>query len=106
MGERGDIIKTMQRAMTEARLERSPEFHMIHDPNQETAPIVGVVVACGLADEMAQRRYLVIDGIDGRGAGDVLSVGRWLLGGCRRRSRDRALSGAAAYSSRQPNPSR
>ncbi len=64
MGERGDIIKAMQRAMTEAKLERSPQLYTIHD--RTTAPVVGRVVARGLADEQGARRYLVIDGIDGR----------------------------------------
>ena len=64
MGERGDIIKAMHRAMTEAKLERSPQLYTIHD--RDAAPIVGCVVARGLADEQGDRRYLVIDGIDGR----------------------------------------
>ena len=64
MGERGDIIKGMHRAMTEAKLERSPQLYTIHD--RDAAPIVGRVVARGLADEGGDRRYLVIDGIDGR----------------------------------------
>jgi type IV secretory pathway VirD2 relaxase len=64
MGERGDIIKTMHRAMSEATLERSPVLYTIHD--RDAAPVVGRVVARGLADEQGDRRYLVIDGIDGR----------------------------------------
>lgn len=64
MGERGDIIRTMQRAMTEAQLERSPELCRIGVP-QEGGPIVGRIVSRGLTDEMADRRYLVIDGVDG-----------------------------------------
>jgi type IV secretory pathway VirD2 relaxase len=63
MGERGDIIKAMHRAMTEAKLERSPLLYTIHD--RDADPIVGRVVARGLADEEGERRYLVIDGIDG-----------------------------------------
>ncbi len=66
MGERGDIIKTMHRAMTEAGFERLPQLYTIHDPSRDTTPVIGRVVARGLADEMAERRYLVIDGIDGR----------------------------------------
>lgn len=64
MGERGDIIKAMHRAMTEAKLERSPQLYTIHD--RDAAPIVGRIVARGLADEQGDRRYLVIDGLDGR----------------------------------------
>ena len=63
-GERGDIIKAMHRAMTEAKLERSPQLYTIH--GRTSAPIVGRVVARGLADEQGDRRYLVIDGLDGR----------------------------------------
>jgi type IV secretory pathway VirD2 relaxase len=66
MGERGDIIKTMHRAMTEAGLPRAPQLYTIHEPGQNATPIIGRVVARGLADEMAERRYLVLDGIDGR----------------------------------------
>jgi type IV secretory pathway VirD2 relaxase len=63
MGERGDIIKAMHRAMTEAGLDRSPQLYMIH--SQDSAPIVGRVVGRGIADEMTERRYLVLDGING-----------------------------------------
>jgi type IV secretory pathway VirD2 relaxase len=66
MGERGDIIKTMDRAMTDSRLQRSPELYMIHAHEQDTSPIIGRVVASGLSDEMTDRRYLVLDAIDGR----------------------------------------
>jgi hypothetical protein len=66
MGERGDIIKTMNRTMTEAQLQRPPELYTIHDRSRDGAPIVGRVVGRGLVDEMGERRYLVIDGIDGR----------------------------------------
>jgi type IV secretory pathway VirD2 relaxase len=65
MGERGDIIATMHRAMSRAPSPRSPELYAIHAPGQD-GPIVGRVVAKGLSDEMAARRYLVIDGVDGR----------------------------------------
>ena len=64
MGERGDIIKAIHRAMTEAKLERSPQLYTIHD--RDAVPIVGRVVARGLAGEDGDWRYLVIDGIDGR----------------------------------------
>jgi len=64
MGERGDIIKTMHRAMTEAGLDRPPQYYRVHD--RDSAPVIGRVVARGLADEMGDRRYLVLDGIDGR----------------------------------------
>lgn len=66
MGERGDIIRTMQRAMIERAPERSPADYTIYDPDEGgTAPIIGKVVARGLADEIADRHYLIVDGADG-----------------------------------------
>ncbi|MEZ5786473.1 MAG: DUF3363 domain-containing protein [Xanthobacteraceae bacterium] len=64
MGERGDIIKAMHRAMTAAKLERSPQLYTIYD--RDAVPIVGRVVARGLSGDDGDRRFLVIDGIDGR----------------------------------------
>lgn len=65
LGERGDIIRTMQRAMTAGKLQRSPADLIIHNHPPAT-PIVGRVVSKGLADELADRRYLLVDGADGR----------------------------------------
>ncbi len=61
MGERGDIIRTMQRAFSNERRD----FNIV-DPARPGAPIVGRITAKGLADELQDRRYLIIDGIDGR----------------------------------------
>src|SRR3546814_10081785 len=44
MGERGDIIRTMQRELTARKLERAPVDRVIFDPAAEgAAPIVGRV---------------------------------------------------------------
>lgn len=64
MGERGDIIKTMHRAMTERGMARAVTECVIDDPAQARS-IVGRVVARGLSDEINDRHYLIIDGIDG-----------------------------------------
>ena len=61
MGERGDIIRTMQRAMTGAERPLA-----IFDAQAASAPIVGRVAAKGLADELTDRGFLVVDGVDGR----------------------------------------
>lgn len=67
MGERGDIIRTMQRELTERKLERAAADQVIFDPTAEgAAPVIGRVVARGLADELNDRHYLIVDGIDGR----------------------------------------
>ena len=65
MGERGDIIRTMQRAFTEHGLERAATDYVIADPATMT-PIVGRVVERGLSDEYNDRHYLIVDAADGR----------------------------------------
>ena len=63
MGERGDIIRTMQRALGHAERPLA-----MFDASTETPTrIVGRIAAKGLADELQDRGYLVVDGIDGRG---------------------------------------
>jgi type IV secretory pathway VirD2 relaxase len=67
LGERGDIIKTMHRALEEHGLaeERGARDYITHGKSI-TDPIVGRVLAKGLAgDEMSDRLHLVIDGVDG-----------------------------------------
>ncbi|HVL40006.1 MAG TPA: relaxase/mobilization nuclease RlxS, partial [Fimbriimonadaceae bacterium] len=67
LGERGDIIRTMQRALAEARIERAPSEQTIFGADASTgADLVGRVVERGLSDELRDRHYLVVDGIDGR----------------------------------------
>jgi len=58
MGARGDILRTMHKALRgqprECVLESEP-----------TRPVIGRIAAKGLADELNDRGYLVVDGIDG-----------------------------------------
>jgi len=61
MGERGDIIRTMQRAFSNAHRE-----YRIFDASDLNARVVGRIAGKGLTDELSDRRYLVIDGLDGR----------------------------------------
>lgn len=61
MGERGDIIRTMQRAMGGATRDCS-----IHDVAPSSAPIIGRIASHGLIDELHDRAFVVIDGLDGR----------------------------------------
>ncbi len=61
MGERGDIIRTLQRAFSNGRRD----FDIVGPAGPRT-PIVGRIAAKGLADELNDRRYLIVDGIDGR----------------------------------------
>ena len=67
MGERGDIVRTMQREFARARAERARADQAIYDPAAPDArPLVGRVLAHGLADEHADRHFLIVDGLDGR----------------------------------------
>jgi type IV secretory pathway VirD2 relaxase len=61
MGERGDIIRTMQRAFS----GDGRELEILHGGGPKTT--IGRVVAKGLADELGDRGYLVLDGLDGKG---------------------------------------
>ncbi len=59
------MIRAMQRALSDARLERAASEQRVYRPEQGRA-LVGRVVARGLADEHRDRHYLVVDAIDGR----------------------------------------
>jgi type IV secretory pathway VirD2 relaxase len=75
MGERGDILKTMQRTLAEKDVARAAPDIVIHDPTApESRPVVGRVVARGLSDEVHDRHYLIVDGVDGRS--HYVDVGR------------------------------
>lgn len=75
MGERGDIIRTMQRDFSRARVERAAADQAIYDPAAPDArPLVGRILARGLADEHADRHYLIVDGVDGRS--HYVAIGR------------------------------
>lgn len=61
LGERGDIIRTIQRAMS-----GQPREQAVFEPGDDGRTIVGRVAGKGLADELHDRGYLVIDGVDGK----------------------------------------
>ena len=65
LGERGDIIRTMQKVLRAEGQERDPASFQIHD-GAAGAPIVGRVIDKHLADELGENITLVVDGIDGR----------------------------------------
>ncbi|SAK15275.1 type IV secretory pathway VirD2 component [Burkholderia multivorans] len=61
MGERGDIIRTMQRAMSGQQRELA-----VFQAGEDSLAIVGRVVDKGLADELYDKGYLIVDGTDGK----------------------------------------
>ena len=65
--QRGDIIKTMHQAMVRADVGRSVSDYAIYDPDDAHAEtLIGRVLARGLSDELNDRHYLIVDGVDGR----------------------------------------
>lgn len=64
MGERGDIIRVMQRELTARRLDRAGVERVIASEMRE--PIVGKLISRGFSDEHRDRHYMMVDGIDGR----------------------------------------
>ncbi|RWL20921.1 relaxase/mobilization nuclease RlxS [Mesorhizobium sp.] len=66
-GERGDIIKTMHRELAGKGVARSAADWVIHDrAGEPIQSLVGRVVARGLADEINDRHYMIVDAVDGK----------------------------------------
>jgi hypothetical protein len=115
MGERGDIIKTMEQELACEGLTRSISNCLIYDPGDaRSGRLVGRVVARGLADEINDRRYLIFDGVDGRthyidiGKGDeIVSSGSIVAITPRRAARravDRTVAEIAAVNDGRYSP--
>ncbi|CEG06693.1 hypothetical protein BN961_00063 [Afipia felis] len=65
LGERGDIIKQMHRALTERGIERGSANYVLAGESLDV-PIVGRLIERGLDDELNGTAYAVVDGVDGR----------------------------------------
>lgn len=79
LGERGDVIRTMQRELTARNLQRPwVGRSLFGGDDPDPGPIVGRVIARGPSDEHRDRHYLLVDGIDGHahyvdiGRGDAM----------------------------------
>jgi type IV secretory pathway VirD2 relaxase len=67
LGERGDIIKTLHHELARHGVARSAADCVIYEPAEDNAQrLVGRIVARGQSDELNDRRYVVVDGVDGR----------------------------------------
>ena len=80
LGERDDIIRTMQRELSARKLERPwVGRSLFGGGDTDPEPIVGRVIGRGLADEHRDRHYLLVDGVDGHahyvdiGRGDAVA---------------------------------
>jgi type IV secretory pathway VirD2 relaxase len=65
LGERGDIIKAINRALAARGQERSPESLSLHGEEVGT-PVVGRLIDKQLTDDLGDHIAVVIDGVDGR----------------------------------------
>jgi hypothetical protein len=69
LGERADILRTMQKAL------RGQPRECVLGETEPIVPVTGRVAAKGLADELNDRGYIVVDGVDGRAHYVALSAG-------------------------------
>ncbi len=60
LSERGDIIRTMQRALGKTQRE------LVIFDSKRSAPVIGRIADKGLSDELSDRAYVIVDGVDGR----------------------------------------
>ena len=80
IGERGDIIRTLQRELAARIAGGSVIEHGIFSPEESPAPLIGRVVRRGLYDELGDRHFLIVDGVDGQthyaaiGKGDLVEA--------------------------------
>jgi type IV secretory pathway VirD2 relaxase len=65
LGERGDIVRTMQRELSARAIQRGVA-ELVPDAAALAGPLVGRVAGRGLSDEVRDRQYLLVDGLDGR----------------------------------------
>ena len=67
MGERGDIIRTYQKALTALGVERPSWGNRIYDPLKENAePTMGKILAVGVRDDVNDKAYMVVDSSNGQ----------------------------------------
>ena len=65
LGERGDIIKRMHRALGDRGIERGSASFVLASERIDP-PVIGRLMARGLDDELKGTAYAIVDGTDGR----------------------------------------
>jgi type IV secretory pathway VirD2 relaxase len=66
LGQRSDIIKTMHKVLKEAGIDRASGSYVVFDTEKPNNRIVGRLAGIGLTDEINDRHYVVVDGLDGK----------------------------------------
>ena len=65
LGERGDIIKRLHKAVAKEGASRAPSSWAL-EGERHGEPVIGRLIARGLDDELRGSAFAVVDGIDGR----------------------------------------
>ncbi len=67
IGERSDIIKAVHRAMHDNQALRMMDASSIFNPTSDTAkPITGVIIDKGVADDVNDRAFIVVDSLESK----------------------------------------
>lgn len=66
MGERGDIIKTLNRALTENNLNRFVDGQAIYNPATASRQVTGKIIDTGSHGENHNKGYVILDCLDGK----------------------------------------
>ena len=67
LGLRGDIIKTMHAEMARSgRPTLSKDYEIFRPEDERVKRIIGKLIGKGLSDELGDRYYLVVEGVDGK----------------------------------------
>ncbi len=114
LGERGDVVKAMNRALSERGEQRALGSYVLHGAAPDE-PVIGRLIGKRLDDELGERVGLVIDGADGRvhhvaldanaeppAQGSIVQIGRVSTG---RRPSDRNIAELARDSGGLYRPS-
>ena len=66
LGQRSDIMKTMQHVLKQAGIDRGAADYKVFDAGQPNTKTVGKIIAIGLSNELQDQHYVVVDGVDGK----------------------------------------
>lgn len=66
LGERADIMETMQRVLKDAGIDRGATEYAVFDASNSSNKITGKIVGIGFSNELQDQHYVVVDGTDGK----------------------------------------
>ena len=66
LGDRADKFRTMQQVLKEIGIDRAAAAMALFERGPRKVPLIGKVLGVGLVDEITDRTWVVVDGIDGR----------------------------------------